>query len=152
MPETEKAPSKEALEAAVKLMRDVFSWEDAMLLTAPGRGAVGSVAAAMEAFAAEQNVDLQVWVNDLQSGLYVNCVYCGHCYGPRETTPVSMADALKAHVEQCPKHPMSALRERNRALVAALRDIADGPMWFFPMAATVAADALAADAKAGEDR
>src|SRR3990167_11443477 len=107
MPETEKAPSKEALEAAVKLMRDVFSWEDAMLLTAPGRGAVGSVAAAMEAFAAEQNVDLQVWVNDLQSGLYVNCVYCGHCYGPRETTPVSMADALKAHVEQCPKHPRS---------------------------------------------
>ena len=42
--------------------------------------------------------------------MYVNCVYCGHQYGPGETTPVSMADALKVHVEQCPKHPMSALR------------------------------------------
>ena len=53
---------------------------------------------------------LNVWVSDLQSGMYVNCVYCGHRYGPGETTPVSMADALKAHVEGCPKHPMSALK------------------------------------------
>lgn len=51
------------------------------------------------------------WVADLQSGQYVNCVYCGHRYGPGETTPVSMADALKAHVETCAKHPMSQLRE-----------------------------------------
>jgi len=54
---------------------------------------------------------LTKWIADLQSGMYVNCVYCGHRYGPGETTPVSMADALKAHVEQCPKHPMSKLRE-----------------------------------------
>jgi hypothetical protein len=54
---------------------------------------------------------LTAWVADLQAGLYVNCVYCGHRYGPGETTPVSMADALTAHVEQCPKHPMSALRD-----------------------------------------
>jgi hypothetical protein len=53
---------------------------------------------------------LKKWVDDLQSGIYVNCVYCGHQYGPKETTPVSMADALKAHIEQCPKHPMSVLR------------------------------------------
>lgn len=59
--------------------------------------------------------ELRRWVDDLQSGMYVNCVYCGHRYGPGETTPVSMADALKAHVEQCPKHPMSACaRERDR--------------------------------------
>ena len=57
------------------------------------------------------------WVSDLQSGMYVNCVYCGHRYGPKETTPVSMADALKAHVSTCPKHPMSAL-------LAALRPYA----------------------------
>lgn len=65
----------------------------------------------------------RVWINDLQSGMYVNCVYCGHRYGPGETTPVTMADALKAHVEQCPQHPMSALKAENRtlkALVAAL--------------------------------
>lgn len=39
---------------------------------------------------------LKHWVDDLQSGMFVNCVYCGHRYGPGETTPVSMADALKA--------------------------------------------------------
>jgi hypothetical protein len=59
---------------------------------------------------------LQGWVADLQSGMYVNCVYCGHRYGPGETTPVSMADALKAHIEVCPEHPMSAMR---KALICA---------------------------------
>src|SRR5262245_56132348 len=59
---------------------------------------------------------LNQWVADLQSGLYVNCVYCGHRYGPGETTPVTMADALKTHVEQCPKHPMSTLKTENAAL------------------------------------
>jgi len=63
----------------------------------------------LEAMGAE-NARLQQWVSDLQSGMYVNCVYCGHRYGPGETTPVTMADALKKHVENCPKHPMSALR------------------------------------------
>ena len=58
----------------------------------------------------EETVRLNQWVTDLQSGMYVNCVYCGHRYGPGETTPVSMADVLKEHVEQCPKHPMSKLR------------------------------------------
>lgn len=58
----------------------------------------------------ERIVELEAWVNDLQSGMYVNCVYCGHRYGPNETTPVSMADALKEHIEHCPKHPMSALK------------------------------------------
>lgn len=60
---------------------------------------------------------LKAWVNDLQSGLYVNCVYCGHQYGPSETTPVTMADALKAHIEQCPEHPMSKLKAQNDQLV-----------------------------------
>ena len=72
-----------------------------------------------------ENERLSKWVDDLQSGMYVNCVYCGHRYGPGETTPVSMADALKAHVEQCPKHPMSALKaenERLRNTVSAMED------------------------------
>ena len=60
------------------------------------------------------------WIDDLQSGMYVNCVYCGHRYGPGETTPVTMADALKAHVEQCPSHPMSALKAREARLREAL--------------------------------
>ena len=53
---------------------------------------------------------LEAWVNDLQSGMYINCVYCGHRYGPREDTPVAMSEVLKQHIEKCPKHPMSKLK------------------------------------------
>jgi hypothetical protein len=73
---------------------------------------------------AEEAGRMQDWVNDLQSGMYVNCVYCGHRYGPGETTPVSMADALKAHIEQCPKHPMSALK-RQVDRMAAIKAVAE---------------------------
>ena len=59
----------------------------------------------------EDNMVLQQWNNDLMSGMYVNCVYCGHRYGPVENTPTSMADILKEHIEKCPKHPMSKLKE-----------------------------------------
>ena len=50
------------------------------------------------------------WIEDLQSGQYVNCVYCGHRYGPEDEVPVSRADLLKRHVMQCPEHPMSKMR------------------------------------------
>lgn len=61
---------------------------------------------------------LQRWVGDLQAKTFVNCVYCGHRYGPSETTPVSMADALKLHIEACPKHPMAAYRRKAEAFDA----------------------------------
>jgi hypothetical protein len=64
----------------------------------------------------ERIATLRAWVDDLQSGMFVNCVYCGHRYGPKETTPVSMADALREHIEFCPDHPMSALRAENERL------------------------------------
>lgn len=51
------------------------------------------------------------WIEDLQSGQYVNCVYCGHQYGPEDETPVSRAELLKRHVQECPEHPMAELRE-----------------------------------------
>jgi hypothetical protein len=66
------------------------------------------------------NVRLKTWVADLQSGMYVNCVYCGHRYGPGETTPVSMADALKAHIEVCPEHPLSHEKAAREAAESAL--------------------------------
>lgn len=69
---------------------------------------------------------LKQWIADLQSGMYINCVYCGHRYGPGETTPVSMADALKAHIEVCPEHPMSKLTAKYKRLEEALQLIADG--------------------------
>lgn len=59
---------------------------------------------------------LRTWVNDLQSGMYINCVYCGHRYGPDDEVPATMAEVLKEHIEQCPEHPMSALTAENRAL------------------------------------
>jgi hypothetical protein len=74
---------------------------------------------ATDEFTAERD-RLRAWVNDLQSGMYVNCVYCGHRYGPGATTPVSMADALKAHIEQCPEHPMSEIRTRVAELEVSL--------------------------------
>jgi hypothetical protein len=57
------------------------------------------------------------WIDDLHSGMWINCVYCGHCYGPRHATPATlpearepaMADALRQHIAQCPAHPMSGL-------------------------------------------
>lgn len=65
---------------------------------------------------------LNAWVNDLQSGMYINCVYCGHRYGPQDKVPCSMAEALKKHIEQCPKHPMSALKQD----LAACRKVIEG--------------------------
>lgn len=66
-----------------------------------------------------ENERLRQWVNDLQSGMYVNCVYCGHRYGPESEVPATMAEVLKRHVEQCPEHPMSKLRAENERLYRA---------------------------------
>jgi len=47
--------------------------------------------------------------------MYINCVYCGHRYGPDDEVPATMAEVLKEHIEQCPEHPMSALKaERDQ--------------------------------------
>lgn len=59
---------------------------------------------------------LRQWVDDLQSGMYINCVYCGHRYGPQDEVPASMADVLKEHIEVCPKHPMSKLKKELEQL------------------------------------
>lgn len=74
-----------------------------------------------------ENERLEQWVKDLQSGMYVNCVYCGHRYGPDDKVPTSMADALKEHIEQCPKHPMSALKKEVERLAAYRKDMKAEP-------------------------
>lgn len=68
-----------------------------------------------------ENSRLRQWVNDLQSGMYVNCVYCGHRYGPESEVPASMAEVLKQHIEQCPEHPMSKLKSQLVEAVKALK-------------------------------
>lgn len=76
---------------------------------------------------------LRQWVADLQSGMWINCVYCGHRYGPADITPATvpaaanaptMAEALRAHIEQCPDHPMSALKAENARLSEAVEQSA----------------------------
>lgn len=86
---------------------------------------------------------LKKWVDDLQSGIYVNCVYCGYRYGYSEDIPVSMAEVLKEHVESCPKHPMNRLKldlEQARRdimflLSFAPKDVPDGldPTFYFTL-------------------
>jgi hypothetical protein len=72
----------------------------------------------------EKDIDrLNKWVSDLHSGMYVNCVYCGHRYGPNPGTPVAMADVLKEHIAKCPEHPLSKANARLAALATALNEI-----------------------------
>ena len=50
------------------------------------------------------------WISDLHSGVYVNCVYCGHRYGPYGERPAQAV--LTEHVENCPQHPLAAAKKR----------------------------------------
>jgi hypothetical protein len=54
---------------------------------------------------------LQQWIKDVQGKTFVNCIYCGHRYGAASTTPVALADIMKQHVAQCPKHPLSVTKK-----------------------------------------
>lgn len=52
---------------------------------------------------------LHNWIADLQSGMFINCVYCGHRYGRADQMEESRQAVLKAHIAQCLKHPMHDL-------------------------------------------
>jgi hypothetical protein len=94
--------------STIELIAELDDWA----ARKPGEGPFNNWGPALTRLLAEASGELnryRVWVDDLQAETFVNCVYCGHRYGPGETTPVTMADALKAHVAECPKHPMSAL-------------------------------------------
>lgn len=57
-----------------------------------------------------ENEKLERWVDDLQAGGWVNCVYCGKRYGARDEqlkVHETMREALEEHVESCPKHPLA---------------------------------------------
>lgn len=70
--------------------------------------------------AREEIQRLTDWINVLQAGTYVTCVYCGHCYGPDTEVPTCMAEVLRQHIEYCPKHPMSLMRRELEELRAQL--------------------------------
>ena len=64
----------------------------------------------------EDNKVLRKWVDDLQSGMFINCVYCGFSYGANTESALPAAEILKQHVENCPKHPMFKLKKKYDAL------------------------------------
>lgn len=64
------------------------------------------------------NERLKDWVNDLHSGMYINCVYCGHRYGPADDVPSTMSQVLYDHIAICPEHPLSEARAEIAALKA----------------------------------
>ena len=70
--------------------------------------------------------NLNEWVHDLQSGMYVNCVYCGHRYGPADKMAPTMQQVLYAHIAKCPKHPLSQANAKIAALRQTLKNIIDG--------------------------
>lgn len=50
----------------------------------------------------------QRWIDDLQSKLFINCVYCGHRYGPTQLEiPREM---LIKHQLDCPSAPLRSIR------------------------------------------
>ena len=67
------------------------------------------------------NEQLEQWIDDLQSGMYINCVYCGHRYGPNSGPStkkfnITMRKALEEHISSCPKHPLSAAKDEIATL------------------------------------
>ena len=91
----------------------------------------------------DENDDLRKWIADLQAGQYVNCVYCGHRYGPEKDTPVTQAEILYAHITKCPKHPMSKIVrvgtatiihhcKTNQVLMGLRKGEHGGGTWSFP--------------------
>jgi hypothetical protein len=47
----------------------------------------------------------------------VTCVYCGHAYPAG--TPTHGAEVLKAHIAECPQHPMAELKRKYESLLAS---------------------------------
>src|SRR5258708_36396661 len=82
---------------------------------------IGSLTKRVEQLQAEV-ARLKQWVGDLQRGRSVNCVYCGYDFRPSETTPVSMAEALREHNEQGPQQPQEASKTKNIAMCEYLHD------------------------------
>ncbi len=70
-----------------------------------------------------ENTALRQWVSDLLAGTFVNCVYCGHRYGPDDETPVSRSDLLTRHVAACPDHPLAKQIANAKAFDLAVNGV-----------------------------
>lgn len=112
MSEPEKTNGRVRREAAQELVSELRSaelkWDET---TEDVLGLKRNPKAIWEALISEriETDRLMQWVDDLQSGMYLNCVYCGLRYRPGMGAQVTMAEVLKRHLAECPKHPMSEL-------------------------------------------
>ncbi|MCK9596683.1 hypothetical protein M0R19_05825 [Candidatus Pacearchaeota archaeon] len=59
-------------------------------------------------------LDLEKWIDNLQEGTIITCVYCGHAYPPG--TQTSRRKVLYEHIKICPKHPLREAEERIKEL------------------------------------
>jgi len=69
-----------------------------------------------------ENERLRQWVNDLQSGMYINCVYCGFRYGPDDEVAATMQESLHDHIAECPEHPLGQYRKALKTALRICRD------------------------------
>ncbi len=58
------------------------------------------------------------WIDRLEDGRIVTCVYCGHAYPPE--TQRSKRKILYEHIKLCPKHPLRHAEEQIATLIAEL--------------------------------
>ena len=56
--------------------------------------------------------------------MFINCVYCGHRYGPDDAVAATMQQLLYEHIAKCPKHPLQEAHAENKRLREALEDAA----------------------------
>jgi hypothetical protein len=57
----------------------------------------------------------------IAKGKIVTCVYCGLEYP--SGTPTSQHELLTAHIKVCPKHPMTALNVKYKALIDVVKEL-----------------------------
>lgn len=94
---------REQLQAFIDETKSLQSlWHETLLIDA------SKIIARLEAILAEPET------------VVARCAYCGKAYPPGLST--HGAETLKAHVAECPQHPMAELQKRYEALLASMAD------------------------------
>ena len=70
----------------------------------------------------EEIKELNNWINDLQAGMYVNCVYCGYRFSNPEVFP-TIQEVLHEHMENCSKHPLFKANQELKRLNSIIKTL-----------------------------
>ena len=72
----------------------------------------------------EQVEQLQAEVLRLSELLWgMRCIYCGEVVGKDKQNQDVAEEVLKAHIQQCDKHPVQALRTENQRLRVLIQEV-----------------------------